>query len=332
MSGNEQQVRVVKCAQCGSSIDTFLGASAVSIVCKHCGSTLDARNPAADIIHRLLARQSNRVRKMYIPLGAMGKIHGTQFLCSGYIERRDKESGFIWSEYLLWNPLKGFRWLTENNGHWSYVTMIKDQATIESGVARLRGVTYKQFQYGIATVNYVEGEFYWKVKYGDSAVLEDYIRPPETLSVERSQSEIVLSLCQYLDPEAVKNGFGLKNPLPVPKGIAPNQPNDKTQESAKVWSDFWVYCGILFVWHFVLLHMTNRSEFMNFFLAGAILFFWATNLTEASRNMELERWEDSNVNPTDNEEEDDDEYDQEKDESDDEEEVDNEYDKKKDKL
>ncbi|MGN7062052.1 DUF4178 domain-containing protein, partial [Neisseria sp. P0001.S006] len=62
-----------------------------------------------------------------IPLGTRGKFHGDAYEAIGFQVRTIHVEGeaYSWAEYLLFNPFKGFRYLTEYNGHWNDVKPVK---------------------------------------------------------------------------------------------------------------------------------------------------------------------------------------------------------------
>jgi hypothetical protein len=136
---------------------------------------------------------------------------------------------YPWTEYLLYHPRDGFEWLVEANHHWTRVKGIP-AADVEEGAytAVYDGKTFRKFNAGTAVVQGVVGECYWKVAVYETAETADFIRPPELLGVERqsagSGKEINWSVGSYLTPGEVQAAFDLKEPLPAPEGIAPNQP------------------------------------------------------------------------------------------------------------
>lgn len=160
-------------------------------------------------------------------IGAMSRsvtIEGTQY---------------FWSEYLLYNPQIGFRWLVHSDEHWNYVQAIPPgEVTEVARSVRFRGKNYKIFQDAPAVVESVLGEFYWKVEAGEAVRGVDYVSPPYILSKEvttlyvadasnpakkRATGEINWSLGTYVTPKQIEKSFGL-SALPRPSGIAPNQP------------------------------------------------------------------------------------------------------------
>ncbi len=117
------QVKAMNCAKCGGAIVMRTFGQAVTVVCGGCGSILDATDPNLQILQQF-ERVTGAV-KPYIPLGTRGKIRGTDYEMIGLQRRSTTYDGipYNWSEYVLFNPYKGFRYLTEYNGHWNDVAV-----------------------------------------------------------------------------------------------------------------------------------------------------------------------------------------------------------------
>ena len=70
---------------------------------------------------------------------------------------------YTWAEYLLYNPYKGYRYLTEYNGHWNDIRTLRalpvpSQKNSKPAVV-YAGKTYTHFQTADATTGFVMGEF-----------------------------------------------------------------------------------------------------------------------------------------------------------------------------
>jgi hypothetical protein len=131
---------------------------------------------------------------------------------------------YFWHEYLLYNPQIGFRWLINSDNHWNYVEPVNPAEVVSYGnTATYGGKTYKIFQDAPARVEYVKGEFYWRVEVGETVRAVDYVKAPLMLSCETTQNEMNWSLGTYMTREEVEKIFGVQN-LAAPWSVAPNQP------------------------------------------------------------------------------------------------------------
>jgi hypothetical protein len=200
-----------------------------------------------------------------IPLGTVGELKEGKCTVIGFVARSVTfDQTYFWFEYLLYNPQIGFRWLVQSDDQWSYVKSVPPGEVSEgSKVATFQGREFKLFQDATATVEYVSGEFYWKVSVGEKARAIDYISPPEMISIELStivsqktyqasgttainwsyqeagqpaSGEINCSLGSYLTREEVEKAFGVSG-LTRPSVVAPNQPNPFTGLE-KYWAAF----------------------------------------------------------------------------------------------
>jgi hypothetical protein len=114
-----------------------------------CLSIIDISNPSLQVIQRFQAGQ--RVMPL-IPLGKRGKLHGDLYEVIGFQCREINVDGAIyqWREYVLFNPYKGFRYLTEYDGHWNDVKSINGvpEQTTQAGKRAMKYLNevYTHFQ------------------------------------------------------------------------------------------------------------------------------------------------------------------------------------------
>lgn len=247
--GKNPSVKVFNCPSCGGSVTLRAMGQSVSAVCGSCLAVIDASNENFRLIQKATDAKK---RDPLIPLGQRGKLKGVLWETIGYMERIDDSGVYVWSEYLLFNPLKGFRWLMEFNGHWNYLLMTKEQPKLGTGVrvedytrkvAKYLNNSYYLFHKGTAKVIYVEGEFYWRVERGETVQVLDYVRPPEILSCESSRGETIWSIGEYVSASAIKTAFQIEKPMPVQTGVAPNQASPSGEAAAtakKIWIGFLV--------------------------------------------------------------------------------------------
>jgi hypothetical protein len=173
-----------------------------------------------------------------LPLGSRARIRGLDVEVLAMIVRSVTVDGerYAWSEYLLRPAGGGYRWLVENQGHWSFVEPADVGDASKGGrVAHYKSREFRHFQSGRATVDLVIGEVYWSVHVGETVETDDYVDPPVMLSFEGSKKERIVSLGHYMPKDEVQQAWGPSVTLPVTQGIAPHQPNDAKVAQRSWW-------------------------------------------------------------------------------------------------
>lgn len=224
-----REVRTLGCPSCGGAVSILRPEDTVTVVCRYCGSVLDAASPGLEVIQKLDRRKLPDPR---IPLGSTGKLRGAEYTVLGFQERTIRVEGenYSWREYLLHAPEQGFRYLSEYDGHWNYITPLKALPEVAGrrigqNVAILYGEKFKEFQKASARTTAVLGEFPWEIRVGDEVQAIDYVSPPRMLSCERTRQETSWSLGEYTKPARIWEAFGLEGRPPRPKGVFANQPS-----------------------------------------------------------------------------------------------------------
>ncbi|MGB9153172.1 MAG: DUF4178 domain-containing protein [Alphaproteobacteria bacterium] len=237
-------VKAFNCPQCGGAIAIRAVGITTTAACASCGSIIDVTNPEL----RIIQAANNKTQIMLdLPIGSRGSLFGHEWEVIGYMERSNLS--YSWSEYLLFNPWQGFRFLVEDSGHWSFVKMLRQDINAASrDTIGFEGATYKLYDSGSAKVTYVLGEFYWRVKVGEEADTRDYIAPPYMLSREESGQDIIWSLGVYVNPQIVRDAFQVTENWPAPEGIAPNQPCLAKKHMASLWCIAGAFSVLLLFW------------------------------------------------------------------------------------
>jgi hypothetical protein len=209
------------CPNCGGTIEIKAAGYTVSIACQYCGSVLDVTDP--DV--RIIQRYEEEVRELELPLGSRGELRGAEWEVIGYL-RRSENGQYPWDEYLLFNPYEGYRWLDTDGRGWSFGSQLV-AAPKKTGLVgfEVDGEFYEPFYAQTpAQVDYVLGEFYWRVAIGEEVLTADFVRPGKMLSWEQNDRETVWTLSELLAPNEITDAFG----IPPSKGGGlplPHQPS-----------------------------------------------------------------------------------------------------------
>jgi hypothetical protein len=263
------QVKSLNCPSCGASLTVRSFSHAVSVACNSCHSILDAQDPNLKILQKFEAATGED--PPLIPLGRRGSIRGTIYEVIGFQRRTIlvEDVPYSWHEYLLFNPFKGFRYLTEYNGHWNDVSILRalpELGTLRDELTYL-GESYKHFQSANATTSYVLGEFPWQVRVGETADVADYISPPRVISSEKTGKEITWSLGEYITGRDIWQAFKLEGDPPAPIGVYENQPSPLSAGVKTVWG---LVAGFMGLWLALLIGFNaiaaNEQVFENSYL------------------------------------------------------------------
>ena len=225
---------VMGCPNCGGPLKLAAPDKTERVTCPNCNSLLDVNQGNLTYLHALNPTKADH--NFILPIGAEGTFKDdVKFKIIGDVVRSVQMDGihYYWHEYLLYNPSVGFRWLVHSDNHWNFVEPINsaDVELIGSGsalttsavVVRYKGETYKIFQDARAVVEYVKGEFYWRVEQGETVRAIDYVSAPLMLSQEITTSEMNWSAGVYKTNAEVEKAFGISD-LPKPWSVGPNQP------------------------------------------------------------------------------------------------------------
>ena len=237
------KARALNCPNCGAAVELRGFGRTLTVVCPNCLATLDAASPDVKILGQI---QEAQRRDLKIPLGTRGKLRGVEWEAIGFQTRTVSDDGDSWDEYLLFNPYKGFRYLTEYQGHWNFVTPIEPMpqrcAVAGRPAVAFDGATYRHFSGCEAETSFVLGEFPWRVEVGEKAVCDDFIYPPFVLSSEMTEHEITWSRGEYTPGAEIWKAFALPAKPEPARGVYLNQPSPY---QGGLWSKFFLMLALL---------------------------------------------------------------------------------------
>jgi ribosomal protein S27E len=260
-------VRSVNCPNCGAATAVRTFGHAVNVVCQSCRSILDAANPGVTI----LQRYTEAVREEpLIPLGTRGTLLDVECEVVGFQVRQIVVDGvaYQWREYLLFNPYREFRYLTEYAGHWNLVTTLnalpEGGPTPEGSAARsYGGHRYRHFQTAVAKTVFVLGEFPWQIRVGDTTTGFDFVAPPLMLSAEvDSDKEVTWSLGRYMSGDEIWKGLSLPGKPPRPEGVFADQPSPFRGVVGSMWRRAVLFAAIaMLLWIGHLVSARGKQSF-----------------------------------------------------------------------
>jgi len=252
---SKPKVKTFSCTACGAPVTIRYPGATMSVVCDSCHSVIDVTDKNYEILSKYFSKAD--LYTPTIPLNTRGKLEGKTWEVIGFMVRSDVASKYYWMEYLLFNPYYGYRFLTEDKGHWIFVTMIKRKPDNKAGIGtsitglsrvQLNDRVYRIYNRGLSRVDYVIGEFYWRVVVGSQVTSVDYIDPPEMLSNEYDETENIWSLGKHVDTKEVEKAFKIEGKTPksfYASGIGVIEPSRATAEWKKMGPLWALFLGFL---------------------------------------------------------------------------------------
>lgn len=243
-------VRALTCPSCGAAIALRAGDLTQTVACPSCHAVLDAKDPSLRVLQKYAEKMTFTP---LIPLGTRGQLKGETYEVIGFQVRSitEEEVEYFWSEYLLWNPYKGFRYLVEYDGHWNDTVALRtppeEKVSGRQPIIEHLGETFRHFQSAGATTRFILGEFPWEVRIGDRAAVRDFVSPPHVISEEVTKDETTWSIGTYVQPETIWRAFKLPGNPPKPVGTYENQPDPYGGTAGEYGRLFAVFAAILLV-------------------------------------------------------------------------------------
>ncbi|MDB4942115.1 MAG: hypothetical protein JWP97_1649 [Labilithrix sp.] len=206
----------ITCPGCGAPLPV-LSAGTERAACVHCNALSDVK------LQQVVARQGQARERPSIHLGTRGVLpfadgHGlanVEWVVLGYVERStgavSSDDWFGWQEYLLYNVQHGYRWLVFDEGSFYLITPLAagDIDASRAPVFVRRGnIQYRKRNQQEARVDFVLGEFYWKVAVGETVWAEDYENGRAIVSCERSGNEVSWSFGAIVPTAVITQVFG----------------------------------------------------------------------------------------------------------------------------
>lgn len=216
----------ITCPHCRQEITLITQARAAFVACGSCLKMFGTRDDSLAVLCKF---KSGSKARPVIPLGSKGRLQGVLYAVVGFARYKELNKPYYWTEYVLFNPVQGYAFLAEFEGHWNFLRFIADHS---HGKTHQRSFEYKGRQYNLfnqyqAQVQYAEGEFFWDLRELNTRYSE-YIAPPYTITRLIGPRELSWMLGEYMEPDVIRAAFGPEQEMPLQSGIGAAEPFSAT--------------------------------------------------------------------------------------------------------
>lgn len=219
MSGSEF---IKICPKCGEKHELRGKALTRALTCKKCNVYFRVGQGNSSTV------EFHHAEPQALPIGAKGRVDDYLYEVMGFVVKQETKYHYTWREYLVFNPFRGYAFLSEYNGHWNFVWPVEsDPRTDSSGDSFLsEGNDYQLYQRYTAQVVQARGEFFFDVfDLTASTMNYEYISPPYLYALEKNDDSVIWCKGEYFSREDIAEAFSVdKSTLPSKEGVGYTQP------------------------------------------------------------------------------------------------------------
>ncbi len=210
------------CYKCITGFDSYLNSNAYSIICPKCGTLYTIYNGVLEKTTEIVNIPENPI---YIPIGTSGIINGIKYLVIGYAYKKENGTNYCWQEYTLFNPIHGQAYLSQYEGHWTYLTELNKLPLVSKDglTAIFDGTEYNLFSRYKAELIAARSEWIYRFSTKEMPRVEEFVIPGCMISREQTNVNITWYKGEYIQPEIIKKEFKVES-MPEIIGVGAIQP------------------------------------------------------------------------------------------------------------
>lgn len=183
----------------------------------------------------------------------------------GFIHWKEVGPDYYWNEYTLFNPVHGYAFLNEYNGHWNFTvpTTLFPRISDKSMEFEFDSHYYHLFLKYRASPVFAIGEFAWSIT-DNRTVIEEFVAAPHLFVRQKKIDSISWFKGEYIAPEEIKAAFSLQSPMPEKIGIGATQPMSFSSDISTLKTFSILAVLFLTIFHFVIsFNVKKETVFQN---------------------------------------------------------------------
>jgi hypothetical protein len=210
---------------CGHPFNSYLFDLAIHIACPQCGKISSIEKGVASKVGE--KKVLNLVKSFCLTLGSTGEIDGRKYRVVGMMVRNeDAGYRYSWREYTLFNPVHGYIWLSEYDGHWTKVVTLNNPPSFDLMDFEFSDGEndYRLFNSYRSTIVFASGEFAEEINVDEKVKCREFLCAPNMLICEKRKTSVQWMNASYIDGDEVKKAFQPTIIFPEKVGVGACEP------------------------------------------------------------------------------------------------------------
>lgn len=218
-------IKKLTCTECSIHNDIKGYPYVQSYSCSRCGTRYELRDGTS---FKKITERNDLDENSRITLGAKGTVRGVEYEVIGFTLKQERNAWQSqWREYTLYNPVQGFTFLSEFEGHWIHLRERGDCPVVKNEVKEFsfNNEPFHKFNAYTFATRVAAGCFPYNIFNDESKSVKEYISPPEIWIQEKSNREgTVWYHGEHISHGELAKAFG-QNIILMPKsGVGAVQP------------------------------------------------------------------------------------------------------------
>lgn len=252
------------CSECPEKIIVKAFPYSLSCACTRCGTGYQYEP------YKRFTKVFKR-QKEFTPvfdMGVTGIVDGINWEIRGCVQKEEKNTyKSKWREYTLYNEIHGYAFLSEFDGHWTFLREQADTPVIYSEAINdftFGGESFTLFNRYHYKVITAAGEFPYDIFNNGQTQAKEFISPPEIWIKEKDNQEgIRWFFGRHISKKEIKNAFPLAYELPYRTGTGAVQPTGYIHPAKLAVATFLSVLLLLLIHGFYAVNQQNRLVYEN---------------------------------------------------------------------
>src|SRR4051812_41311595 len=122
-------IKPLNCEKCGTAIPILAQAQTRFVSCSKCGAYYEVSRSGNKLVKTFSSAHAGKSEPVW-KLSTRITLRETKYAVVGFVVKKETTENIYWREYYLFNPIKGYAYLAEYDGHWMLLHLATEHPSI----------------------------------------------------------------------------------------------------------------------------------------------------------------------------------------------------------